>query len=72
MRANLSAVARLHMAKDMVKEIKEFDYSKPPKTTDTNLSRQQRRRIKKLEKERQKRLDKLGIKEQRAVITHLD
>ena len=46
------------------------DYSKPPKYEDTHFSRQERRRIKKLEKEKEKALGKLGIKNQRVIITH--
>jgi len=38
------------------------DYSKPPKYEDTHFSRKERRRIKKLEKEKEKALGKLGIK----------
>jgi len=46
------------------------DYSKPPKYEDTHFSRKERRWIKKLEKEKEKALGKLGIKNQRVIITH--
>ena len=68
MRANASAIVAWQRNRPKVK----FDYSKPPKYEDTHFSRQERRRIKKIEKEKEKALGKLGIKNQRVIITHLD
>jgi hypothetical protein len=73
MRANASAIVAWWNNGKKVKEfIKTLDFSNPPKSEDTHFSRQERRRIDKLRKKRQKKLDKLGINEQEVVITHLD
>ena len=50
------------------------DYPEPiPEYKDEDpLNRQQKRRIDRLKKKNEKKLDKVGIKKRRAIITHLD